>query len=57
MSDCMTFPEKITDFLESNSFIDTEQIYTNGSKLIPVFRVIQALEHFAPELIKEKSTL
>ena len=52
MSDCMTFPEKITDFLESYSFIDTEQIYTNGSKLISIFRVIQALEHFAPELLK-----
>ena len=54
MSDCMTFPEKITDFLESYSFIDTEQIYTNGSKLIPVFRVIQALKHFAPELLKDE---
>jgi len=54
MNDCMTFPEKITDFLENYSFIDTEQIYTNGSKLIFVFRVIQALEHFAPELLRGK---
>ena len=54
MSDCMIFPEKITDFLESYSFIDTEQIYTNGSKLISIFRVIQALEHFAPELLNKE---
>ena len=52
MSDSMTFPDKIEDFLENYSIIDKEQCYTNGSKLIPVFRVEQALEHYYPKVEK-----
>lgn len=52
MSDSMTFPDKIEDFLENYSIIDKEQYYTNGSKLIPVFRVEQALEHYYPTVKK-----
>ena len=52
MSDSMTFPDKIEDFLENYSIIDKEQCYTNGSKLIPVFRVEQALEHYYPKVKK-----
>ena len=51
MADTMNFPDKIMDFLQSYSFKDKEEIYTNGSELIQVFRVIQALEHYAPELL------
>ena len=53
MSDYMTFPETIEQFLHDYSFYDKEEIYTNGSELIPVFRVIQALEHFCPELLEQ----
>ena len=52
MCDAMTFPDKIEDFLENYSIIDKEQCYTNGSKLIPVFRVEQALEHYYPTVKK-----
>lgn len=52
MSDSMTFPDKIEDFLESYSIIDKKQYYTNGTKLIPVFRVEQALEHYYPKGIQ-----
>lgn len=37
------------EFIEVYSFIDREQIYTNGSKLIPVFRVEDMLEHYYKE--------
>lgn len=47
----MSFPDNILDFLHSYSFKDEEEIYTNDSELISVFRVIQALEHYAPELL------
>ena len=54
MTVCMEFPKTITEFLHDYSFKDREEIYTNGSELIQLFRVIQALEHYAPELLKEE---
>lgn len=54
MGDSMIFPETIEEFLHSFSFKDTEEIYTNGSELIQVFRVIQALEHYCPNLLDIK---
>lgn len=46
MGDTMDFPKNIEDFLIQYSFIDKEQYYTNGARLIPLFRVEQALEHY-----------
>ena len=45
MSDAMMFPETIEEFIDKYKFIDTDQIYTNGSELIQVFRVMQWVEH------------
>lgn len=39
-------PKDILEFLRSYSFKDEELIYTNGSDLIPLFRVVQALEYY-----------
>lgn len=50
MCNVMEFPKTIKEFIEEYQFTDEEQIYTNGSKLIQVFRIMQALEHYAPEL-------
>ena len=49
MGDVMNFPKEPKDFIESYSFRDIERVYTNGSELIPVFRVKQMLEHYLPE--------
>lgn len=49
MGDCMSFPETIEEFLNQYSFKDSEQVYTNGTVLIPLFRVQQALEHYFKE--------
>lgn len=49
MGDQMSFPDTIEEFLEQYSFKDRKEEYTNGAKLIPVFRVLQALEHYFKE--------
>ena len=54
MAECMEFPKNILDFINDYSFEDRDEVYTNGSELIQVFRVVQALEHYAPELLDNK---
>ena len=44
--DSMEFPNDIKDFIKNYSFKDKEERYTNGSMLIPVFRVKQMLEYY-----------
>jgi hypothetical protein len=41
----MTFPDTLDEFLEQYQFKDEKEVYTNGSMLIPVFRVKQWAEH------------
>lgn len=45
MSDLMMFPDTWEEFEKTYGFNDTEEIYTNGSRLIPSFRVKQWLDH------------
>ena len=49
MADIMTFPNTWEEYEEIYGLTDTEQIYTNGSRLIPSFRVKQWLEHLKSE--------
>lgn len=51
MADMMNFPASIKDFIKEYSFIDEDQVYTNGSELIQVYRIYQALEFYAPQLL------
>lgn len=44
----MVFPENWEQFLRDYEFEDARRIYTNGSRLIPSFRVRQMMEHYAP---------
>lgn len=41
----MEFPETFEEFAKEYGFKDNEEVYTNGSDLIPIFRVKQWLEH------------
>lgn len=50
MADRMEFPKTMKEFIDSFSFKDKEEVYTNGAELIPVFRVEQALEHYEKEI-------
>ena len=45
MSDMMIFPDTWEEFEKSYGFTDNEEIYTNGARLIPSFRVKQWLDH------------
>lgn len=45
MSDLMTFPDTVEEFMEQYKIIDTEQVYTNGAELVPIFRMKQWFEH------------
>lgn len=49
MADSMEFPKTIEEFLDDYSFKDKENVYTNGSILIPLFKVKQGLEHYMRE--------
>jgi hypothetical protein len=42
----MMFPNSWGEFVEDYSFKDEEEVYTNGTILIPVFRVEQMIEHY-----------
>lgn len=53
--DVMTFPNTWEEYEEQYGFNDTEQVYTNGSRLIQSFRVKQWLEHI--EVSEEKGEL
>jgi len=45
MSDLMTFPKTWEEFERSYGFVDKDEVYTNGARLIPSFRVEQWMEH------------
>lgn len=47
MADMMNFPNTWEEFERFYGFTDTEEIYTNGARIIPSFRVEQWLEHIA----------
>lgn len=46
MADCMDFPNDWAKFLEDYSFRDHKEVYTNGARLIPTFRVEQMMHHY-----------
>ena len=48
MNEMMKFPKRWEDFLHDYEFEDARRIYTNGSRLIPSFRVKQMIGHYFP---------
>lgn len=53
MADTMMFPGTWEEYEKVYGLTDTEQIYTNGSRLIPSFRAKQWLDHSQSKLIEE----
>jgi hypothetical protein len=46
MSDCMTFPDTVEEFMEQYKVVDTGGIYmSKGVELVPIFRMSQWFEH------------
>lgn len=46
MSECMNYPKNPIDFINGYAFKDEKELYTNGSELVPLFRVEQMIEHY-----------
>ena len=44
--EAMEFPDDWTAFIQQYEFADKEEVYTNGSMLVPSFRVGQMVEHY-----------
>lgn len=47
MADMMQFPKTVEEFMEQYKIVDTEQVYTNGAELVPIFRMEQWFAHQA----------
>ena len=45
MGEVMTFPDTVEEFMEQYKITDTEQVYTNGTELVPIFRMNQWFEN------------
>ena len=41
MPDAMTFPKTLDEYMEQYKIVDAEQVYTNGTELVPIFRIKQ----------------
>ena len=52
MGDQMTFPATFDEFAEQYKIVDKQEVYTNGTELIPIFRVKQWLDHSKNEVEK-----
>lgn len=44
MGDIMQFPETVEEFMQQYKITDTQQVYTNGTELVPIFRMKQWFE-------------
>jgi hypothetical protein len=49
----MNYPKEPMEFIKGYSFVDSDEVYTNGAELVPLFRVEQMLEHYLKP-IKDK---
>jgi hypothetical protein len=50
MAERMIFPKTIRDFIKEYAIKDEEETYTNGSMMIPVFRMEQAHAYYGQEI-------
>ena len=45
MADVMMFPDTVEEFMEQYKIVDREHVYTNGTELVPIFRMEQWFAH------------
>ncbi len=48
MSEMMTFPDTVEEFMENYKVVDSEQVYSNGIEFVPIFRMKQWFDHLPP---------
>lgn len=44
MGEIMQFPKTVEEFMQQYKITDTQQVYTNGTELVPIFRMKQWFE-------------
>ena len=44
MGEIMQFPETVEEFMQQYKITDIQQVYTNGTELVPIFRMKQWFE-------------
>lgn len=44
MGEIMQLPETVEEFMQQYKIVDTQQVYTNGAELVPIFRMKQWFE-------------
>ena len=49
MSDIMMFPKTVDEFMDMYKIVDSDEVYTNGAELVPIFRMKQWFEHVDAE--------
>ena len=49
MLEQMVFPATVEEFMEWCKIVDTDQIYSNGMELVPIFRMKQWFGHLERE--------
>ena len=47
MSDAMSFPVIVEEFMEQYKIVDCDHVYSNGMEFVPIFRMKQWFEHEA----------
>lgn len=52
MADMMMFPETVDEFMEKYKIVDSDEVYTNGVELVPIFRMKQWFEHVDTDPVK-----
>lgn len=45
MADKMIFPDTVEEFMERYKMVDREQVYSNGTEYVPIFRMKQWFDH------------
>ena len=45
MGDVMIFPASVEEFMEQYKMTDTEQVYSNGTEYVPIYRMRQWFEN------------
>jgi len=52
MSYMMMFPKTVDEFMEKYKIVDSDEVYTNGAELVPIFRMKQWFEHVDTDPVK-----
>lgn len=45
MTDVMTFPDTVDEFMEQYKLVDEDHVYSNGTAFVPIFRMRQWFDH------------